>query len=138
MRYSPYNHTNSGNGVPLYSEGRIETFTTRPPHSYRIEPGFVDEKDKIPFGYLSPSPRARHHSKRRRGRASASGSTRNGCHDGNCPSARCLVMLFAPFVTAINNTAMNDPISENNHSGILEFAVTVPNDVMEGVNRGIF
>ncbi|GFU86329.1 hypothetical protein TNCV_1314391, partial [Trichonephila clavipes] len=39
------------------------------------------------------------------------------------------------FVTVINSTAMKDHVNENI---MTEFAVTVPNDVMEGMNRGVF
>ncbi|GFX53738.1 hypothetical protein TNCV_1596841 [Trichonephila clavipes] len=55
----------------------------------KIESGFVTKDYLVPVQL----PRARHDSKRRRGWVYFQGSSRNGRHDPNCPSARCLHMI---------------------------------------------
>ncbi|GFY19604.1 uncharacterized protein TNCV_4647761 [Trichonephila clavipes] len=95
---TPYHHTSCGSSLSLQNKGRIEAFTTGPPHTNtivftaEIESGFVAKDDLIPFHCSTVSSCAARLQRRRRW-LGVKGSTRNGRRDPKCPSARCLRLV---------------------------------------------
>ncbi|GFW43549.1 hypothetical protein TNCV_4769011 [Trichonephila clavipes] len=82
-----YHHISYASSVPWYRKDRIETFISRPVHTYMIEPTFVADYDPIPFGCRQISSIATHLY------TETMLSGVDGPHDSNCPSARRLVVV---------------------------------------------